>query len=576
MPIHNEDIAAAFDEFADLLALSGENQFRIRAYRHAAEVLRSLSEPLSRRIAGGFDPDTLPGVGADLAGKIRELATTGRCAALERLRATVPPGLRELLFLPDVGPQRARALHEALDIRSLEDLRVAIEQHRVRKVPRFGVKLENRLAESLATLAQRGKRFHWSVADRYARALERHLASLPGVLQVAIAGSYRRGRETVGDLDVVVAAQPGTDVDSALRQYEETKATLVSGPTRSSVVLRNGLQVDLRVVPAASFGAALYYFTGSKDHNIRLRTQAAALGLKINEYGVFRGSECIGGSTEGSVLATLGLPYIEPELREDRGEFEAAVAGRLPRLIAGVDLRGDLHAHTSATDGTATLAGMARAARAAQLRYLAITDHSRYLGAVHGLDAAALAAQIGQIDAFNASARGITLLKGVEVDILEDGSLALPDEILGRLDLVVGAVHSHFTLSRRRQTERLLRALDHGYLSILAHPSARLIDQREPIDCDWPTVFRAAAERPCFLEINAQPSRLDLNDLMAREAASAGVRFCIASDAHGVGDFELLAGGVRQARRAWLEASQVINTQPLAQLRRTLRRTFLK
>jgi DNA polymerase (family 10) len=296
----------------------------------------------------------------------------------------------------------------------------------------------------------------------------------------------------------------------------------------------------------------------------------------VNEYGVHRGRTRIAGETEESVLTAVGLPYIEPELREDRGEFDAALAGRLPTLVTFAQLRGDLHSHTRATDGTASLEDMVEAARRAGLRYLAITDHSKYLGAVHGLDATGLSRQIDQIDSLNARIRGIRVLKGVEVDVLEDGSLALPDAVLARLDLVVGAVHSQFALSRKQQTERLLRALDHPYFSVLAHPTARLIDQRAPIDCDWGRVFRRAAERPCWLELNAQPARLDLDDVLAREAAASGALISIASDAHRVEDFALLEGGVRQARRAWLSASAIANTRPLGELRRLLRRTFLK
>ncbi len=576
MPVHNDEIAAAFDEIADLLSLSGENQFRIRAYRRAAQTVRALPGELAARIASGFDPDSLPGIGADLAGKIREFVATGRCKTLAELRRSVPQGLRELLALPDIGPQRARALYEALGIHSLADLRESLDHHRIRRVPHFGTRLEERLRKSLEALGERSHRVLWNAADGYAQGLRRFLAAIPGVAQVEVAGSYRRGRETVGDLDLVVAAPAGVDVDRALRSYDEVASVLASGRTRSSVVLRSGLQVDVRVVPPASFGAALYYFTGSKAHNIRLRTIAVARGLKVNEYGVYRGRSRIAGETEESVLAAVGLPYIAPELREDRGEFDAAAAGRLPDLVTREQLRGDLHTHTRATDGMASLEEMVGAARRAGLRYLAITDHSKYLGAVHGLDATALSRQIDQIDALNARTRGITVLKGVEVDVLEDGSLALPDPALARLDLVVAAVHSQFGLPRRKQTERLLRALDRPYLSVLAHPTARLLDQRPPIDCDWSQVFRRAAERPCLLELNAQPARLDLDDVLAREAAASGVPISIASDAHRVEDFAFLDAGVRQARRAWLSAAAIANTRPVGELRRLLRRTFLK
>jgi len=575
MPVHNEEIAAAFDEIADLLSLRGENPFRIRAYRQAARIVRGQPGELADKIAQGFDPDSLPGIGEDLAGKIRELAATGRCRMLEALRRSVPAGLRELLALPGIGPRRARALYEALDVRGLDGLRDALDRHRVRDVPRFGPKLEERLGKALAALAQHGKRVLASVAAPVARGLCDYLAALPGVTRVEVAGSYRRGRETVGDLDVVVCAPPGAGVDAALAKFDETATTLASGPTRSTVVLRNGMQVDVRVVPKESFGAALYYFTGSKAHNIRLRGIALSRGLKINEYGVFRGRKRIAGESERSVLAAVGLPYIPPELREDRGEFEAALAGRLPTLVQRAQLRGDLHVHTIKTDGTASLEEMADAALRAGLEYMAITDHSKYLGAVHGLDAASVGRQIDEIDAFNAGEHRLKVLKGIEVDILEDGTLALPDKVLQRLDIVVAAVHGQFALPRRKQTGRLLRALDHPYVSILAHPTARLLEERAAIDCDWSKIFRRASERPCYLELNAQPSRLDLDDVLVREAAANGALISIASDAHGVHDFAYLEGGALQARRGWLTAAQVLNARPLRELRGLLRRTRL-
>lgn len=575
MPVHNEEIAAAFDEIADLLSLSGENPFRIRAYRRAARSVRGQPGELAQKIAQGFDPDSLPGVGADLAGKMRELAGTGRCRMLERLRRSTPAGLRELLSLPGIGPQRARALYQALDIRGLAGLRDALEHRRVRSVPRFGPKLEERLRAALAARAQHGKRVYASVAAPVARALCDYLAAVPLVTRVEVAGSYRRGRDTVGDLDIVVCAPPGAGVDAALVKFDETATTLASGPTRSSVVLRSGLQVDVRVVPEESFGAALYYFTGSKAHNIRLRGIALSRGLKINEYGVFRGRKRIAGDSERSVLEAVGLPYIAPELREDRGEFEAALAGRLPALVDRAQLRGDLHVHTHRTDGTASLEEMADAAARVGLEYIAITDHSKYLGAVHGLDAAAVARQIDEIDAFNAGKRRLKVLKGIEVDILEDGTLALPDRVLKQLDVVVAAVHGQFTLPRTRQTNRLLRALDHPHISIIAHPTARLLEERAGIDCDWSKILRRASERPCYLELNAQPSRLDLDDVLVREAAASGALISIASDAHAIHDFAYLEAGVRQGRRGWLTPAQVLNTRPLREVRALLRRTSL-
>lgn len=575
MPVHNEDLAAAFDEMADLLALKAENRFRINGYRRAAQVVRALPEELPIKIAAGFDPDSLPGIGADLADKIRAFVKTGELPGLAALRRSVPAGLREIMNIRNIGPRRAVALYDALGVHDLETLRRALEKHRVREVRGFGAKMEERLTKAVEETPGRSGRLLRSVAAQYATSLESYLRALPGVTKVDVAGSFRRGRETVGDLDFLVCSEHPLDVGGALAKYDETATLLAKGPTRSAAVLKSGLQVDVRLVPAESYGAALYYFTGSKAHNVHVRRLAMARGLKMNEYGVFRGRKRIAGDTEASVFASIALPCIEPELREDRGEIEAAQARALPTLITRRDLRGDLHVHTKATDGTASLEAMAEAARKAGLEYIAITDHSRHLGMLRGLSADRLARQLNEIDVLNASLDGLTLLKGIEVDILEDGSLALPDSVLKRLDVVVASLHDHFGLSRRRQTDRLLRAIDRPYVSVLGHPMSRLIGERAAIECDWARLFRRAGERPIYLELNSQPARLDLDDVLVREAAANDVLVSIASDAHGIGSFDLLGGGVLQARRGWLSKGQVLNTRPLQELRRLLRRTVL-
>jgi DNA polymerase (family X) len=575
MPVHNEDLAAAFDEMADLLALRADNPFRINAYRRASQVVRSLPEELQSRIAAGFDPDTLPGIGADLAAKIRAFVETGELPGLAPLRRSTPAGLREIMSVQNIGPKRVRALYEALGVRDLKMLREALAKHRVREVRGFGPKMEERLAKAVAEIEGRSRRLLRSVAAQYAAALETYLRGLPGVTKVDVAGSFRRGRETVGDLDFVVCSKTPLDIGGALRKYDETASLLAQGPTRSAAVLRSGLQVDVRLVPPESYGAALYYFTGSKAHNVHVRRLAMARGLKINEYGVFRGRKRLAGDTEASVFTTIGLPYIEPELREDRGEIEAAQARALPTLVTRRDLRGDLHVHTKATDGTASLMAMAEAAKKAGLEYIAITDHSKHLGMVRGLDASRLARQMDEIDAANAALQGIILLKGIEVDILEDGALALPDTVLRKLDVVVASVHDYFGLNRRKQTDRLLRALDRPCVSVLGHPAGRLIEERAAIECDWEKVFRRAHERAIYLELNSQPTRLDLDDILVREAAAHEVLISIASDAHGISSFEFLAGGTLQARRGWLSKDQILNTRSLRDLRRLLRKTFL-
>ena len=564
MPVHNADIARAFEEIADLLELGDENPFRVRAYRNAARVIGELGLDIPARLAQGGELPKLPGIGEDLAGKMREIAASGSCKLLEQLRRRFPAGITELLELPGLGPKRVRALH-GKRIDSLDALARAAAAGRLHTLPGFGEKSEQKLLDAVQARLGKARRFKLALAAQYAEPYARYLGAV-------IAGSYRRMKETVGDVDFLVTAeQPEPHIERFVH-YGEVKQILAQGTTRAAVVLACGLQADLRVVPPVSFGAALHYFTGSKAHNIAIRKLGLARGLKINEYGVFRGARRIAGETEESVYAAVGLPYIEPELREDQGEIEAARRGALPRLVELGELRGDLHAHTTATDGRNTLREMALAARARGLRYLAITEHSRRIAMAHGLDAVGLAKQLEQIDRLNRELQGIRLLKGIEVDILEDGGLDLPDSALARLDVVVGAVHSRMTLPRARQTERILAALDRPHFSILAHPSGRLIGERAAYDVDMLAVVRKAKRRGVFLELNAHPDRLDLTDVHCRMARDEGVLVAISSDAHGVDGFEALRYGVGQARRGWLEKKDVLNARPLAELRRLLAR----
>lgn len=496
MPVHNLDIARVFLEIADLLEIEGANPFRIRAYRNAARTVGEYSSELPALLARGEALPKIPGVGADLAAKIAEISATGSCALLQRLRHEVPPTIAELLAIPGLGPKRVRALYHELAIATLADLQSAAQRGAIRALPGFGHKTEQKILDAIARHAQRERRLLRAQARPYAQGLLEFLASVPGVEQVAIAGSYRRGRETVGDLDIVASAAKGCDIGAALALFDDVERVLAQGPTRTSVVLKCGLQVDLRVVEAKAYGAALQYFTGSKAHNIALRKIAQERGLKINEYGVFAGRKYLAGATEAAVYAALDLPYIEPELREDRGEIEAARARHLPRLLQRADLRGDLHLHTKASDGHHDVRSMALAAKALGLEYIAVTDHSQHLRMARGLDAARLLRQIDEIDALQRRENlGIAILKGIEVDILQDGSLDLPAEVLARLDIVIGAVHSHFELPRAQQTARLLRALANPMLDILAHPSGRLIGQREAYAVDMEAVLRSAAAR---------------------------------------------------------------------------------
>jgi DNA polymerase (family 10) len=569
--IGNDQIAEVFDEIADLLEIDDANPFRIRAYRNAARTLRALTFELAEIIARGEPLPKLTGIGVDLAGKINEIVTCGNCALRQRLRSTLPPGLVELLSIAGLGPKRVRHLYHDLGIETAQQLCEAARQGRIRHLPGFGEKMETRLLSAAQKGIGSDRRLPLAFVEPVAHRLIEYLQQLAGIEEATVAGSLRRMRDTVGDIDLLVAAAPSVNVTAHLLKHPEISTVLVKGRTRASVVLGSGLQVDMRIVKPAQFGAALVYFTGSKAHNIAIRQRARKLGLKLNEYGVFKAEECVARATEVAVYQALGLVWITPELREDRGEVEAALTGRLPRLIELSDLKGDLHAHTRDSDGGNSLEEMAFAAQHAGLEYLAITDHSRSLRVAHGLDIDRLLKQIDQIDALNARLQGMTLLKGVEVDILEDGRLDLPDDILGRLDLVVGAVHSHFGLTLHQQTQRLLRAMDHRYFSVLAHPLCRLINERAPLNMDLPAIIKAASERGCCLELNSQPQRMDLFDLQCQYAKDQGVLISINSDAHRAADFSYLRYGVAQARRAWLEKHDVLNTRSLISLKKFLR-----
>jgi DNA polymerase (family 10) len=519
--------------------------------------------------------EAVPGIGKDLAEKIRTIVATKKLPVLEDLKKEFPPGLGAMLRVRGLGPRKVAALHRELGIGSIEELKKAASEGKVRELAGFSVKTEQSILEEIgrAKVTDHGpERFKLARAEEMVTPLVEELRGAKGVEEIAIAGSYRRRAETVGDVDILVAAGTSADVTARLVRYEDREKVLAEGETKSSVVLRGGLQVDLRVVPPASWGAALHYFTGSKAHNIAVRTMGVKRKLKVNEYGVFRGKKMIAGRTEEEVYATVGLPYIEPELREDRGELQAAAKGRLPRLVRLEDLRGDLHSHTTESDGRYTAIEMAEAAKARGYEYLAVTDHSQHVTIAHGLDAKRLARAIKAIDKVNAKLKGFTLLKSIELDILVDGSLDLPDGILDELDLVVASVHYNFRLSREKQTERVLRAFDNPRVNIFGHPTGRLINERPPYEIDLEKVMRAAVERGCFLELNSHPDRLDLDDVHCQMAKEMGLKVALSTDAHSTGDLDLMRFGIGQARRGWLEAKDVINTRPLAELRKLLKR----
>jgi len=564
-------VAETFEKVADLLEIEGENPFRVRAYRDAARTVGGHSRSVAEMVEKGEDLTELPGIGEDLAGKIREIVETGKLSQAEELEKKTDPGLRELLGLPGLGPERVRELHERLGVRSLQELEDAASDSKISDLPGFGKKTEQNILEAIEQDRTTEKRVKLSVAEQIARSLEAYLNGIEGVDEAVVAGSYRRRQETVGDLDVVVASKKGGEIIEKFVENEDVQKVVSKGKTRSSVVLRSGLEADLRVVPKESFGAALLYFTGSQPHHVALRDMSLKKKLKINEYGVFKGEMRVAGKTEEEIYEKLGLANIEPELRENRSELEAARKDSLPKLVIQKEIRGDLHSHTDATDGNNTLEEMARAAEERGYDYLAITDHSKRLRMVGGLDEKRLRKQIEEIERLN-DQLGITLLKGIEVDILEDGSLDLPDEVLKELDIVICSVHHKFGLSEEKQTDRIIRAMENPNANVIAHPTGRMIGTRQPYEVDIGRVMEATNDNGCFLELNADPDRLDLNDVHCKAAREMGVKLSISTDAHSTSGLDNMRFGVGQARRGWLETKDVVNTRTLKQLKKLLKR----
>jgi len=568
VPVENAEVARLFREVADLLELQGANPYRIRAYQGAARTIEELPQPVEELVRGlkGKSLADLPGIGEDLAGKIEEVVNTGALRALGELERKVPKGLATLMHVRGLGPKRARALFDSLGVHTLSQLDRACRAGKVRHLPGFGAKTEANLLHELEAHGAEEHRVLRPVAAQYGEALLRYLRSVEGVQRAEIAGSYRRCRDTVGDLDILVTCRRGTPVIHRFVSYPEVEEVLAEGPTRSSVRLRCGLQVDLRVLAEASYGAGLYYFTGSKAHNIAVRRIAQKQGLRINEYGVWHGRRRIAGRTEEEVLGSVGLPWIPPELRENRGEIEAARQGTLPALVERADIRGDLQSHTTDSDGRDTLAAMAHAAEDLGYEYLAITDHTPAVRVAGGLDRAGFRRQMKRIERLNGRLSKLTLLKGAEVDIRPDGSLDLDDATLDTLDVVLISVHSGFDLSEREQTKRVLRALRHPSVDLLAHPTGRLIGRRGGLRVDLEQVYRVAVEHGVLLEVNGQPDRLDLDDLASRAALAFGATLAISTDAHATAELGFMRWGVDQARRGWATRDRVANTRPLERL----------
>jgi DNA polymerase (family 10) len=576
--LSNTQIAATLDELADLLEFQGANAFRVRAYRNGARAVRDLSQAVAQLV--DQDPRQLThieGIGQSVAEKCVTLVRTGRLPQLETLLEEIPESVLTLLRIPGLGPKKAAALFQQLGVATLDQLRAACESQRVRVLKGFGAKTEQAILDGMHLAQTAGARVYWAEADEIVAALREHLRTCPAVERLAFAGSYRRGKETVGDLDVLVTSIDAPRVMDCLATFESVAETLARGDTKMSVRLRSSLQIDLRVVARESFGAALQYFTGSKEHNVVLRGRAKQRGLKINEYGVYRvdgpHEECVAGASEEDVYRTLDLPVFPPELREARQEFRWADAGELPVLVTESDIQGDLHMHTTETDGLASLEEMAKAARGRGLKYIAITDHSKRVAMARGLDAARLLRQWTAIDALNATwGRGFRILKGIEVDILEKGGLDLPDEILAQADWVVASIHYGQKQSREQITARIVGALANPYVSAIAHPTGRLINRRDPYEVDVAAMLRAAQEYGKCLELNANPMRLDLDDVHCAAAKELGVPIAICTDAHSVEGLDVMRYGVLQARRAGLTRADVINTRSWSQLQKILSR----
>jgi DNA polymerase (family 10) len=585
--MENVEIAAVLKEVADLLEIQEANPFRVRAYRNAVRTIEAYAVPLRKLVEDEADLTELPAIGKGMAQNIEELVTTGGLSVLNQLAEEIPASLIELMRLPGLGPKKARKLWNELGIETMEALEEAATEGRIEGLAGFGQKTQARILEGIAQYRTNVSRFRLVEADELLPPLLAHLEETPGLHRLEVAGSYRRRLETIGDIDLLALADDPEAISERLVSFPAVVQVLGAGATKTSVTLRSGLQVDLRVVPPESWGAALVYFTGSKEHGIKLRQRALDRELRISEYGVFRipetgeseeatergrasEGERVAGTTEEAVYEAVGLPWIPPEIREDRGEIPAAESGELPRLLELEDLRGDLQMHSTWSDGRNSLEEMLEACAARGYEYFAITDHSKALAMIEGLDAARLEKQWVEIDEIAARHPEIRILRSMEVDILRDGTLDLEDEMLAQLDLVVISIHSYFGLPQAEQTERVLRAVRHPEVNILAHPTGRLINRRPPIDLDVDEVLRACVESGVAVELNAQPSRLDLKDTHVMRARELGLKVAISTDAHRTAELDLIHYGVEQARRAWLTPDDVLNALPLSGLLETV------
>lgn len=565
----NGEVARIFSEVADMLEIKGENPFRVRAYRRAAREIEGLSKDVAS--LANKELLALPAIGADLAGKIEEILKTRRLEIHEALKKEIPGGFLDILSVPGLGPKTAKLLYEKLGVKNLQELEALAKTHGLSGLKGIKKKTEENILKGIGFLRRAEERRPIGRVLPVAEGILARLKSTAPVREISLAGSIRRRKETIKDIDIIATSEDSAKVMREFVKMPDVKEVLMKGPTKSTVLLEEGLQVDLRVVETGSFGAAIAYFTGSKEHNIRIREMAVKKGLKINEYGVFdEKGKRLAGEKEQEIYSILGLEFIPPELREERGEIEAALQGRLPKLIELKDIKGDLHIHSLRSDGMQSPAELARAAKQRGYKYIAITDHSKGLGIAGGLSEKAVLDEIAEIDALNKKLKGFRILKGIEVDIRSNGTLDFPDEILTKFDIVVAAIHSGFRQSKEKMTGRILSAIKNPYVSVIAHPTGRLLGERDPYEVDMEEVLREAGRMRTAIEINAYPLRLDLGDINAREAKKLSVPIVISTDAHRSGQMDFMHYGVSIARRGWLEKGDVLNTMDVKGLMRAL------
>jgi len=567
--MRNLELADIFNRIADILEIKGDNPFKVRAYRRVVLTLENLPEDIEK-IYEREGLKNIPGIGEGIAKKIEELLETGKLESYEEMRKTLPEGLLEMLSVPDVGPKTARLLYKKLGVGNIDQMKKAAQQGKIKALEGMGEKTEENILRGIELLRRRTGRMLLGTAFQLTQSIIAKLSGMNEVERISPAGSLRRMKETVGDIDILITSPTPKPVMDVFTNFPEVTQILAHGDTKSSVIMENRMQVDIRVVKSESFGAALQYFTGSKQHNIRIREMAVKKGLKINEYGVFRNNKKIAGEEEEEVYSTLGLPYIPPELREDRGEIEYAAKGELPELVEPDNIKGDLHIHSSWSDGVDTIPALVESAKKAGYSYLAVCDHSASLKIAGGLSKERRLQQIAEIKQLNKKMTDFRILAGAEIDIKSDGTLDCEEEVLRKLDIVVAAIHTGFKQDVDVITSRLMRAMQNKFVNIIAHPTGRIIQTREPYPVEMQKLFREAKRTKTVLELNSFPDRLDLNDINCREAKSHGIMISIATDCHNRAQMGVMKYGIGTARRGWLAKKDVINCLELDALMKLL------